>query len=122
MSDSKLSDFKISYVNTQFLDDYTGGLVSGVHILPFYPWSSDDGFAVLDYSSVNESLGDWDEIRAIAANYNLMADLVINHCSSRSAWFEKIVRRSGSATWRRLYRPPGARRGRRSPYHRSDRS
>ncbi len=75
----------------RFLDDYTDGLVSGVHILPFYPWSSDDGFAVLDYSSVNESLGDWGDIRAIAADYDLMADLVINHCSSRSAWFENFL-------------------------------
>ena len=75
-----------------FLDDYGDGLVSGLHLLPFYPWSSDDGFAVLDYSSVNESLGDWEDIGAIAAHYDLMADLVINHCSSRSLWFENFIR------------------------------
>ncbi|NQX89837.1 MAG: alpha-amylase, partial [Halioglobus sp.] len=76
----------------RFLDQYTDNLLSGVHILPFYPWSSDDGFAVLDYSSVNEALGDWNDIRAIAADYDLMADLVINHCSSRSAWFENFLK------------------------------
>ncbi len=75
-----------------FLDEHTEGLLTGVHILPFYPWSSDDGFAVLDYSSVNEALGDWQDIRAIAADYHLMADLVINHCSSRSLWFENFLR------------------------------
>lgn len=74
-----------------FLDKCTEGLLSGVHILPFYPWSSDDGFAVLDYSSVNEALGDWNDISAIANNYDLMADLVINHCSSRSLWFENYL-------------------------------
>ncbi|RLQ23663.1 alpha-amylase [Seongchinamella sediminis] len=75
----------------QFLDNYADGLVTGVHILPFYPWSSDDGFAVLDYSSVNEFLGSWADIAAIAGEYDLMADLVINHCSGRSLWFENFL-------------------------------
>lgn len=76
----------------RFLDAHANQVLSGVHILPFYPWTSDDGFAVLDYSSVNEALGSWRDIRAIAADYDLMADLVINHCSSRSAWFENFLR------------------------------
>ncbi|TXS91305.1 alpha-amylase [Parahaliea maris] len=76
----------------RFLDDNSEGLLSAVHILPFYPWSSDDGFAVLDYSSVNEALGDWSHIGEIAAGYDLMADLVINHCSSRSLWFENFIK------------------------------
>lgn len=75
----------------RFLDEHADGLLSGVHILPFYPWSSDDGFAVLDYSSVNEALGDWSMVRAIARDYDLMADLVINHCSGRSLWFENFL-------------------------------
>tara|TARA_R110000823_G_scaffold295738_5_gene415637 strand:+ start:18022 stop:19812 length:1791 start_codon:yes stop_codon:yes gene_type:complete len=75
-----------------FLDEHTEGLLSCVHILPFYPYSSDDGFAVLDYSSVNESLGDWSDISDIAKDYDLMADLVINHCSSRSLWFDNFLR------------------------------
>ena len=75
----------------RFLDEWTSDVVSGVHILPFYPWTSDDGFSVLDYSSVNEALGDWSDIRAIADRYDLMADLVINHCSIRSVWFENFL-------------------------------
>jgi sucrose phosphorylase len=63
-----------------------------VHILPFYPWTSDDGFAVVDYLQVNTSLGDWDDILAIGAKYDLMADLVINHCSASSQWFENFLR------------------------------
>lgn len=74
-----------------FLDNHIGNSLSGVHILPFYPWSSDDGFSVLDYSSVNESLGDWSDIQAIAHDHDLMADLVINHCSSRSLWFDNFL-------------------------------
>jgi sucrose phosphorylase len=76
----------------RFLDEHAAGVLSGVHILPFYPWTSDDGFAVLDYSSVNEALGSWEDIGAIAADFDLMADLVINHCSSRSPWFENFLR------------------------------
>lgn len=75
-----------------FLVDRLGELVSWVHVLPFHPWTSDDGFSVLDYSSVNEALGDWRDISELASDYRLMADLVLNHCSSRSAWFETFRR------------------------------
>ncbi len=85
-------DEKPLHTLKRFLDAHANGVISGVHILPFYPWTSDDGFAVLDYSSVNEALGDWDDIGAIASAYDLMADLVINHCSSRSPWFENFLR------------------------------
>jgi sucrose phosphorylase len=74
-----------------FLDKQVKGSINGVHILPFYPFTSDDGFSVLDYSSVNESLGDWRDIESIATDYKLMSDLVINHCSARSPWFENFV-------------------------------
>jgi sucrose phosphorylase len=73
-----------------FLDSYSKDMIDGVHILPFYPFTTDDGFSVLDYSTVNPSLGDWDDIIAIADNYSLMADLVINHCSARSLWFDNF--------------------------------
>ena len=73
-----------------FCETWLGTCVTWVHILPFFPWTSDDGFSVLDYSSVNQALGDWDDISDIATDYRLMADLVLNHCSSRSAWFENF--------------------------------
>ncbi len=74
----------------EFLNHCCQDAISSVHILPFFPYSSDDGFAVIDFSAVNESLGDWDDVSAIARDYRLMADLVINHCSSRSRWFENF--------------------------------
>ena len=73
-----------------FLRRELRGVVSGVHILPFYPYSSDDGFSVINYVEVNPSLGDWQDVSAIARDFDLMADLVINHCSSRSLWFENF--------------------------------
>ena len=73
----------------QFIDQRLKSAVSGVHILPFFPYSSDDGFSVINYVEVNQSFGDWNDINTIAEDYDLMADLVINHCSARSVWFEK---------------------------------
>ena len=58
-----------------------------MHILPFHPFTSDDGFSVVDFYAVRDDLGDWKDIRAIAANCRLMADAVINHVSSQSPWF-----------------------------------
>ena len=75
-----------------FIDNHLQNVVSIVHILPFYPYSSDDGFAVIDYSVVNPSHGTWQDIRAIANDYKLMADLVITHISARSRWFEDFKR------------------------------
>ena len=74
----------------KFLDEYLKDSINIVHILPFFPFSSDDGFAVMDYVSVNEAHGSWNDVRSIAEDYHLMADLVINHCSSRSRWFENF--------------------------------
>lgn len=71
-----------------FLNDYVGDTCSSVHILPFCPFSSDDGFAVIDYNEVNPALGDWAQVSAVAETYRLMADVVINHVSSESQWFE----------------------------------
>ncbi|MFT6924454.1 MAG: sucrose phosphorylase [Psychromonas sp.] len=78
-----------------FIDKYLGKSINSVHILPFFPYSSDDGFSVIDYSSVNESFGDWSDIQAIAKDRRLMSDLVINHCSSRSAWFQNFIKGEG---------------------------
>lgn len=73
-----------------FLRQEMSGFISSVHVLPFFPWSSDDGFSVIDYMAVNDAHGTWDDISAIAGDFQLMADLVINHCSSRSRWFENF--------------------------------
>lgn len=74
-----------------FCDEFLSGAVSGVHILPFFPYSSDDGFSVIDYRQVDPLLGTWDDVEAIAARYRLMADAVLNHCSSRHAWFQGFL-------------------------------
>ena len=79
----------------KFMHRYCKNTINNVHILPFFPYSSDDGFSVIDYSTVNEALGSWDDIKAIAKDYGLMTDLVINHCSARSVWFDNFVKGEG---------------------------
>ena len=74
-----------------FLDEYGDGILNSVHILPFFPYSSDDGFSVMDFTSVNESLGEWSDIETIADKYRLMSDLVINHCSAKGQWFQNFI-------------------------------
>ncbi len=76
----------------RFLDRYLREVVTGVHILPFSPYSSDDGFAVIDYWQVDPALGSWADVQAIARDYDLMADLVLNHVSSQSEWFAQFQR------------------------------
>ncbi len=74
----------------RFFEAYLKGVSNIIHILPFYPFSSDDGFSVINYCEVNQSLGSWENINRLANDYSLMADLVINHCSSRSLWFDNF--------------------------------
>ncbi|TNJ44849.1 sugar phosphorylase [Phaeobacter sp. B1627] len=84
-----------------FLLRHMKGVVDGVHILPFFPYTSDDGFAVTDYRKVNPELGDWADIRRIGAAFHLMSDMVLNHVSSQSPWFNAY--RQGQAPFDRFF-------------------
>ncbi len=64
---------------------------SGIHILPFYPYSSDDGFSVTDFQAIRPDLGSWELIQSIDSDYDLMVDLVANHVSAKSQWFESYL-------------------------------
>ncbi|ALO45382.1 sugar phosphorylase [Pseudohongiella spirulinae] len=75
---------------SEFLNTWLTDCITAVHILPFFPWSSDDGFAVSDYTRVAPQFGHWGHIEQIADNFRLMADLVINHCSSEHIWFRNF--------------------------------
>lgn len=75
----------------EFLDEHAVGIVSGVHLLPFYPFTSDDGFAVTDYYAVDARLGTWEDVERAGEHFDLMFDAVINHVSSKSKWFERFL-------------------------------
>ncbi len=66
-------------------------LINTIHLLPFFPSSSDHGFAVTDFESVDPNLGSWDEIEQLSLNFRLIFDGVINQVSSKSRWFQHFL-------------------------------
>lgn len=75
-----------------FLKQHLINEIRSVHILPFFPYSSDDGFSVIDYYQVDPKLGNWQDIGKIGQDFDLMADLVINHVSTQSQWFQNFLK------------------------------
>ncbi len=76
---------------TEFCARHLDGVISGVHILPFYPWSSDDGFSVTDYRAVAPQYGTWKDVERLGTNFRLMFDAVVNHASVKSSWFQSFL-------------------------------
>ncbi len=76
----------------KFLEQTAGGIINTVHLLPFYPYSSDDGFSVIDYRKVDANLGDWGDVARIGRSFRLMFDAVVNHISAESEWFKGFLR------------------------------
>ena len=80
--ETKLTTFNKMY--QQFFSD----TFPIVHFLPFFPYSSDDGFSVIDYEQVNPEIGDWADVQVMNRNARLMFDFVCNHMSAKSNWFQ----------------------------------
>lgn len=74
-----------------FAESNLAGVISAIHILPFYPYSSDDGFSVKDFYAVNPELGTWDDVQQLTGDFDLMYDAVLNHMSSQSEWFARFL-------------------------------
>lgn len=74
-----------------FCAAHLDGLINSLHILPFYPYSSDDGFSVIDFRQVDPLLGNWSDVSHLAARFHLMFDGVINHASAQGAWFRDFL-------------------------------
>ncbi len=75
----------------EFLCQQAKGTVTAVHLLPFFPYSSDDGFSVIDYTQVDPALGSWEDVAQLRAEFALMFDAVLNHISSQSYWFQRFL-------------------------------
>lgn len=77
---------------TDFCERWLEGSVSVIHILPFYPSSSDDGFSVVDYRAVDPLFGDWNEVKRLDRRFRLLIDAVFNHVSAKSRWFQGFLK------------------------------
>ena len=75
-----------------FSEKYFKNVFELVHFLPFFPYSSDDGFSVIDYKKIHENMGDWADIEKIRKNFRLMFDFVCNHISAKSEWFQEYLK------------------------------
>jgi len=75
----------------RFCDTYLKGTINTLHILPFFPASSDKGFSIIDFETVDPNLGSWHDIEDLENRYQLMFDGVINHVSSKSRWFSEFL-------------------------------
>jgi glucosylglycerate phosphorylase len=89
---------------------------SMVHLLPFFPSSSDEGFSVMDHRAVDPALGGWSDVRRLARRFRLMADLVLNHASVKGRWFSGFLGGRGKYRdfflaaedgpgWKQVFRP-----------------
>jgi sucrose phosphorylase len=74
----------------QFLLDHeVDTVINAIHLLPFFPYSSDDGFSVIDYRQVNPDVGDWSDVHRLGESFGMAFDFVVNHCSQHNEWFQK---------------------------------
>ncbi|APF18629.1 alpha amylase catalytic region [Caldithrix abyssi DSM 13497] len=76
---------------SQLSETYLRNVINTLHILPFFPSSSDRGFAVMDFEEVDPNLGTWDDILELKKDFKLMFDGVFNHVSSKSRWFQEFL-------------------------------
>ncbi len=76
----------------KFSKKYLKDTINTIHILPFYPYSSDRGFSVSNYKKVNKKFGKWEDVRNLSNDFNMMFDAVFNHVSVKSSWFKKYLR------------------------------
>ena len=75
----------------EFANQYLKGVISHIHFLPFFPYSSDDGFSIMDFFAIDSALGTWQEVAAIGRDFDMMFDYVVNHYSSKSQWFQNYL-------------------------------
>jgi sucrose phosphorylase len=75
----------------EFANQHLKGIISNVHFLPFFPYSSDDGFSIIDFFEIDPELGTWKEVAVIGQDFELMFDYVVNHYSSKGQWFQNYL-------------------------------
>jgi sucrose phosphorylase len=85
----------------RFCQTHLRDAVSTVHVLPFHPSTSYEGYAISDYSAVDSRLGTWTDVEALGADFDLMMDWVLNHTSASHPWFRGFL--AGEEPYNRYY-------------------
>lgn len=76
----------------EIISDWIPSAFQSLHLLPFYPSTSDFGFSPTNHAKVDSRFGSWDDIRNFGHNGRIMADLILHHTSSQHPWFQKFLR------------------------------
>ena len=76
----------------KFIQEHAKDEITDVHLLPMFPYTSDDGFSVVNYREIHPELGDWSDVERLSNEYRLMFDFVTNHMSKSSEWFQKYLK------------------------------
>ncbi|WP_144697586.1 alpha-amylase family glycosyl hydrolase [Fictibacillus phosphorivorans] len=87
----------------KFINEYAADEITDVHLLPMFPYTSDDGFSVVDYREIHPELGNWADIERLSGDYRLMFDFVANHMSKSSKWFQGYLK--GEAEYVNYFTP-----------------
>lgn len=90
----------------QLLDHELHGLFDGgIHILPPFPSSGDRGFATITYDEIDSSHGSWEDIQSIANQYPVILDLMVNHVSKDSKYFQDILKNGSQSEYIDMFIP-----------------
>lgn len=87
----------------QVMAKYFPGVFGGLHVLPFFPSSGDRGFAVINYDIVEPEFGTWEDIDALAREYYMMADFMLNHVSIRCNEFKDYMENGEASPYRDMF-------------------
>ncbi|MNW42530.1 Sucrose phosphorylase [compost metagenome] len=99
--DSLGGDLKrLHHVLSMYFSDVFKG---GIHILPPFPSSGDRGFAPLTYLEIDPSLGTWEDMKAIGDNFDVLVDLMVNHISRQSVYFQDFLNKGRESEYTDLF-------------------
>ena len=86
-------------LSTYFPNTFKGG----IHILPPFPSSGDRGFAPLTYFEIAPKFGTWEDIKKIGEKHDVLLDLMVNHISRKSVFFQDFLKHGRKSEYANLF-------------------
>lgn len=86
-------------IETHFPNAFQGG----IHILPPFPSSGDRGFAPLTYLEIEPAFGEWSDIRKLGEKHDILLDLMVNHISAHSEFFQDFLQHGRNSKYADLF-------------------
>ncbi|MDC3417441.1 sucrose phosphorylase [Aquibacillus salsiterrae] len=93
----------LNTLNEMLVKHFSNIFPGGVHILPPFPSSGDRGFAPLTYLEIEPSFGTWKDIRRIGENFDILVDLMVNHISKQSPYFQDFLKKGRNSEYADLF-------------------